>query len=427
MQKAIVLGALLLLLTLTLTPTTTHAHNITKILAKFPDFSSFNHYLTTTHLAPEINTRQTITVLAIDNAAMASLTSKHLPISTLKNILSLHVLLDYFGAKKLHQITDGSALAATMYQATGSAPGTAGFVNITDLKGGKVGFAATNPASDEGDSDSTPSLNSTFIKSLKEIPYNISVIQISHILSSPTAEAPSPAPEATNITGIMSAHGCKEFADTLTSFPDALEVFTTNTEGGLTVFCPSDDAFKGFLPNFKNLTKEEKNSLLLFHGIPVYNSMALLKTSNGVMNTLATDGKNKFDFTVQNAGQKVTLKTKAVTATITATLLDEDPVAIYTIDKVLKPSEIFKKPEISPAPAPAPEAEAPSKGKRHHKSPPAPPSEDDSADSPADSPADGPNADDSTADDSSDGGERVKKGFWMVGVVSVVGVWSMWI
>lgn len=409
-MQTLLFGALLLFLTSS--PTTTNAHNITKILAKFPEFSSFNHYLTTTHLAPEINTRETITVLAVDNGAMNALLAKHLPVASLKNVLSLHVLLDYFGAKKLHQITDGTALAATMYQATGSAPGTSGFVNITDLKGGKVGFAATKDADDGG----SLNLDASFVKSVKEIPYNISVIQISHVLSNPDAMAPAPAPEVANITEVMSAHGCKVFADTLAAFPDTLAVYMSNAEGGLTVFCPADDAFKNFLPKFKNLTKDDKNSLLLFHGVPIYYTMAMLKSSNGLMNTLATDGKKKFDFTVQNEGQKVTIKTPILTSKITATLLDEDPVAIYTVDKVLKPKEIFKTKEISPAPAPAPVAKAPKSSKNHHKSPPAPPS-DDSADSPADSPADGPDADDS-ADDSTNGGERVKKGFWEV-VVSV--------
>ncbi|CAO2833676.1 unnamed protein product [Amaranthus hypochondriacus] len=422
MKKTLLLfGALLLFLSFT----PTNAHNITKILAKFPEFSTFNHYLTLTHLAPDINNRETITVLAPDNAAMNVLLDKHLPISALKNVLALHVLLDYFGAKKLHQITDGTALAATMYQATGSAPGTTGFVNITDLKGGKVGFAATKDADESGNLP----LDATFVKSVKEIPYNISVIQISHVLSNPEAEAPAPAPEVQNITDVMSAHGCKAFADTLTQYPDALSTYTNSLEGGLTVFCPTDDAFKGFQPKFKNLTKDEKNSLLLYHAVPIYYSMSMLKSSNGLMNTLATDGRKKFDFEVQNEGRSVTLKTKIVVATITGTLLDEDPVAIYTVDKVLKPKEIFKKSEISPAPAPAPEAEAPksSKKKKHH-SPPAPPS-DDSSDSPADAPADGPSEDDAADEEKSDGGERmqgIKKkmmvsvGFWLIVFTSLL-------
>ncbi|KAF8080403.1 hypothetical protein N665_0948s0001 [Sinapis alba] len=192
----------------------THAHNVTRLLSNHPSFSSFNHFLTQTHLADEINRRTTITVCAVDNAAMTALTSKGYTISTLKNILSLHVLLDYFGAKKLHQISGGSALAATLFQATGEAPGTTGFVNITMLRGGKVGFGPK-----DGD------LSSFFVKSIEEVPYNISVIQISRILPSDTASAPTPPPAEMNITGIMSAHGCKVFAETLLSNPGASKTY----------------------------------------------------------------------------------------------------------------------------------------------------------------------------------------------------------
>ncbi|WVZ11389.1 hypothetical protein V8G54_015919 [Vigna mungo] len=50
-----------------------------------PGFSTFNHYLTFTHLTDEINRRQTITVLTIDNGAMNGLLDKHLTFPTLKN------------------------------------------------------------------------------------------------------------------------------------------------------------------------------------------------------------------------------------------------------------------------------------------------------------------------------------------------------
>ncbi|KAK7305253.1 hypothetical protein VNO77_43155 [Canavalia gladiata] len=382
---AALLPALLLL-----TISSTHAHNITRILAKHPDFSTFNHYLTLTHLASEINGKTTITVCAVDNAAMDDLLSKHPSIYTIKNIISLHVLLDYFGAKKLHQITNGTALAATMYQATGSAPGSSGFVNITDLRGGKVGFGAEN-------NDGTLSAN--FVKSVEEIPYNISVIQISKVLPSAAAEAPTPAPSQQNLTAIMSKHGCKVFADTLSASHDALSTFTDNLDGGLTVFCPVDDAFKAFLPKYKNLTASGKIALLLFHGVPVYQSIAMLKSNNGLQNTLATDGANKFDFTVQNDGEQVTLKTKATTAKITDTLMDEQPLAIFAINKVLLPRELFKTAE-APAPAPAPEpaaADAPlppkKKGRKKNADAPA---DDDSSDAPADSPDDA--ADETAAD-----------------------------
>ncbi|KAL0008377.1 hypothetical protein SO802_009879 [Lithocarpus litseifolius] len=76
-----------------------------------------------------------------------------------------------------------------------------------------------------------------------------------------------------------------------------------------------------------------------------------LKSNNGDMNTLATDGASKFDFTVQNDGMEVMLKTKVVTAKITGTLIDEQPIAIYTINKDLLPKELFKAQAETPAPA----------------------------------------------------------------------------
>lgn len=114
------------------------------------------------------------------------------------------------------------------------------------------------------------------------------------------------------------------------------------------------------MPKYKNLTAPQKVSLLLYHGIPVYQSMQMLKSSNGVVNTLATDGANKYDFTVQNDGEEVTLKTKVVTVKITGTVKDEEPLVAYKIDKVLLPRELFKVAPTAPAPK-APKAKA--KGK----------------------------------------------------------------
>ena len=370
---------------------TTHAHNITHILAKYPEFSTFSHYLTVTHLAGEINRRQTITVLAVSNAGMADLLSKHLSVYVIKNVLSLHVLVDYFGARKLHQITDGTASSATLFQSTGSAPGTAGFVNITDLKHGKVGFGAQ----DSGH------LNAYFVKSVVEIPYNISVLEISQILTSAVAEAPAEAPSL-NLTIMLSKQGCKAFGDLLEA-SGAIKTFEENADGGLTVFCPSDDVIKGFMPKYKNLTAAGKVSLLLYHGIPIYQSMQMLKSSNGVTNTLATDGAKKYDFTVQTEGEDITLETKVVTARVTGTVLDQEPVVLYKINKVLLPRELFKG-TVEDDEAESPKAASPKSSKK---------SKDDTADSPdADSP-ESDDSEDSTADqDDENSGGRFDGGRW---------------
>ncbi|KAM7271191.1 hypothetical protein ACFE04_030405 [Oxalis oulophora] len=373
---------LLLVLAVATTTTTTTAFNITKLLAKHPDFSTFNHYLTATHLANEINRRETITVLALDNAAMSSLLSKGLSLYTLRNVLSLHVLVDYFGSKKLHQITDGSTLTSSMFQATGAAPGTAGYVNITDVKGGKVGF---------GTEDNDGKLDAHYVKSVIEQPYSISIIQISQALNSAEAEAPIPAPSQLSLTAIMAKQGCKAFGDLLTS-SGADTTFEANVDGGLTVFCVSDTVLKDFMPKYKNLTAAKQVSLLLYHGIPVYQSMQMLKTSNGIMNTLATDGANKFDFTVQNDGEDVTLETKVVTVKIIGTVIDEEPLVIYKINKVLQPRELFK--GVKEKEAPAPKSAKKKKGKKATADAPSGEEEEEDAEAPGD------DSDDSTADDS---------------------------
>ena len=171
--------------------------------------------------------------------------------------------------------------------------------------------------------------------------------------------------------------GCKTFADLLNAGTgDVAKSFEDSVAGGLTVFCPNDEAMKGFLPKLKNLTADEKASLLLYHGVPVYYSLDSLKSSNGVMNTLATDGVTKnYNFTVQNNGEVVTLRTAGPTASIKTTVVDKDPLAVYSIDEVLEPLELFKPAEV-PAPAPSPAADAPAtakgKKKKHTASPPAP-------------------------------------------------------
>uniref|UniRef100_J3MU19 FAS1 domain-containing protein n=2 Tax=Oryza brachyantha TaxID=4533 RepID=J3MU19_ORYBR len=143
----------------------------------------------------------------------------------------------------------------------------------------------------------------------------------------------------------MAKGGCKAFASLVAASPDALATFQSAADGGVTAFCPTDDAMRSFMPKYKNLTADGKASLLLFHAVPVYYSLRSLKSNNGVMNTLATDGSAKnFNFTVQNEGDKVTIKTDASdgVARIKDTVYDKDPIAIYALDTVLEPVELFE-------------------------------------------------------------------------------------
>lgn len=403
----------LTLTTVVLLATTISAHNITDILSAFPEYSDFNNYLTQTKLDDEINSRQTITVLVLNNGALSALTAKH-PISVIKNALSLHVILDYYDPTKLHQIPKGSTLSTTLYQTTGNAPGNLGFVNITDLQGGKVGFGSAVPGS---------KLDSSYTKAVKQIPYNISVIEISAPIIAPgILTAPAPSASGVNITAALEKAGCKTFASLITA-NGVIKTFQSTADKGLTVFAPNDEAFKAAgVPDINKLSNADKVSLLLYHARAGYTPKGTLKTTKDPIDTLATNGAGKYDLKVTTAGDEVTLHTGVDSSRIADTVLDATPLAIFTVDNVLLPEELFGK-SPSPAPAPGPvttpspapvlapsPAEAPSPKKA---SPPAPPAE-----TPLNSPADAPTAESENSKTAANGAHHVKGSAVMAAVLT---------
>ncbi|KAM0898863.1 hypothetical protein ACQ4PT_021656 [Festuca glaucescens] len=106
-------------LSLVFLASSTTAFNITRILGDFSDFSTLNSLLSQTKLSDEINRRQTITVLAVDNGAMGAISS--LPSDVQRKVLAVHVVLDYYDTDKLRGIKNGSAMLTTMFQSTGQA------------------------------------------------------------------------------------------------------------------------------------------------------------------------------------------------------------------------------------------------------------------------------------------------------------------
>ncbi|RWW04036.1 hypothetical protein GW17_00032758 [Ensete ventricosum] len=164
------------------------SHNITTMLAKFSDFSTFSDLLTRTQVASDINSRKTITVLAVNNDAMSSASGQ--PTDALKKILSLHVVLDYYDGDKIHKLPNRSAILTTLFQSSGVASDRSGFLNVTDMDDGQVSLGSAVPGS---------SLDANFVKVLETQPYNISVLQISSVIVPPglsdgAAPKASPAP-----------------------------------------------------------------------------------------------------------------------------------------------------------------------------------------------------------------------------------------
>ncbi|KAM3258595.1 hypothetical protein ACQJBY_044686 [Aegilops geniculata] len=368
-------------------------YNITKILAAYPEYSQFNKLLTQTRLAQDINKRRTITVLVVANGDMGSLAGGGRTLQTIRHMLQIHVLVDYYGGKKLHQLAHGVTACSSMFQ----------------HRGGKVTFTA------EDAEDSAPS--SAFVKSVKEIPYDLAVLQISKVLASPEAEAPVAAPAPVNITELLSKKYCKSFAGLLAADADAYSTINATKDNGLTLFCPVDSAVASFMPKYKNLTAKGRTAILLYHAVPDYYSLQLLTSNSGKVSTLATSNvaKKDYSFDVEKDGETAELDTKVNSASVTYTIKDDDPLAVYAISKFLQPKELYKiAKDIAPAPAP----EAPKKKKTTKKKPSAAasPSDDDDDDSAADSPDDS-SSDDATAD--KDGAAPSAVAGWVTAAVAV--------
>ncbi|KAJ7952018.1 Fasciclin-like arabinogalactan protein [Quillaja saponaria] len=172
----------LFLLLFSFIATTTTAFNITKILDQYSDYSTFNNFLTQTHLAGQINSRQTITVLTVDNSGMSPISGK--PMDTIKMALSLHVILDYYDVQKLQHLDNKTVTLTTLFQASGQASGQQGFLKVTDMTTGGVSFV---PASDQ-----SSGVGANLVKSVVSQPYNISCGATP--AGAPKSDAPAGAP-----------------------------------------------------------------------------------------------------------------------------------------------------------------------------------------------------------------------------------------
>ena len=169
--------------------------NITKLLDTYPDFSVFNQHLTETKLYAEINKRQTITVLAVANDAMGGVQGSA---DVIKNIMSNHVVLDYYDEVKLNKLSKNTALLTTLFQSTGLAEQQQGFLNVTKMKSGEIMFGSAVKGSQ---------LNSKLVKKIAAQPYNISVLQVSAPIvaegiqnagapkKAPSSPPPAPSPK----------------------------------------------------------------------------------------------------------------------------------------------------------------------------------------------------------------------------------------
>ncbi|XP_024005796.1 fasciclin-like arabinogalactan protein 5 isoform X2 [Eutrema salsugineum] len=163
------------------------ASNITRAFAKYSNFSTMSDLFIKTKLTIPISKYRTITVLAVSNDAISSITNRS--DIELKNILMTHVILDYYDELKLNGLKEKSIMLTTLYQTTGLGEEMNGFINLTKSKG-RIYFGSEVKGSP---------LNAEYVKTLYHNPYNLSIIQISMPIVAPglsLAIFPPPPPPA---------------------------------------------------------------------------------------------------------------------------------------------------------------------------------------------------------------------------------------
>ncbi|XP_062232140.1 fasciclin-like arabinogalactan protein 12 [Phragmites australis] len=202
----------------------------------------------------------------------------------------------------------------------------------------------------------------------------------------PAADAADGSPP-TDVTKVLGKSGqYTKFLQLLhdTRVDDQIKAQLTDSYNGLTIFAPTDAAFASLKSGTLNdLSSQDQIQLVLYCVLPRFYSLSMLGTLNGKVNTQGSGHTGPYKYSIKRAGNNVNVSTGVNSMLLGSPVSKDFPLAVYPVDKVPLPYELFGPKPPTPAPAPAP-APTKSKTKKHKKSTGI---------------AEPPTADDATADD----------------------------
>ncbi|CAN6337390.1 unnamed protein product [Urochloa humidicola] len=340
------------------------AVNVTGVLSAFPDLAGFTRLLASSPVLSELAGRSSLTLLAVPNGNLPQSPSAFAAASgaDLADVLRYHVLLEYLSPADLRRLPASGKLVTTLFQTTGRAPADLGAVNVTAAAGAGAAASPTlavvrSPAPSPTGSNS----NATVLGAVTAVPYNLSVLAVDGLIvpsgfdlaASETRPSPGAAAAAVNITRVLADARAFNVAASMLEASGVAGEFEADERGaGITVFAPTDDAFAG-LPagdRLQSLPAERKAVVLRFHVLHSYYPLGSLESIvNPVQPTLATEFSNagRFTLNITRANGSVAIDTGVVQATITRTVFDQNPVAVFAVSKVLLPKEMFTRTEGS--------------------------------------------------------------------------------
>ncbi|KAI9193887.1 hypothetical protein LWI28_001032 [Acer negundo] len=178
------------------------------------------------------------------------------------------------------------------------------------------------------------------------------------LVPAPPAFAPAPA-GPTNVTKVLEkARGFSLFIRLLksTSAIDQITHQLNDTNNGMTIFAPSDNAFTSLSSGTLNgLNDQQKAALIQFHVIPSYIPITQFQTVSNPLRTNAGDNSRyKYPLNVISySTSSVNISTGITNSSVTGTVYTDGQLAIYQVDKVLLPYDLFGVKPPAPAPAPS--------------------------------------------------------------------------
>jgi uncharacterized surface protein with fasciclin (FAS1) repeats len=176
----------------------------------------------------------------------------------------------------------------------------------------------------------------------------------------PPTPAPAPAPHYVNLSDLLTVAGPFEIFlnyAVKTKVIDTFQNQANNTDEGITLFVPKNSAFNALKQTtFSNLTDDQLKSLLLYHGFPKYYSLAEFKNLS-TLNPVSTFAGGQYTVNLTYDMGTIHVASMWSNPNITSSVYSTRPVAVYEVNKVLLPLQIFSTdPPLAPAPAPAPES-----------------------------------------------------------------------
>jgi len=207
-------------------------------------------------------------------------------------------------------------------------------------------------------------------------------LALAAVVPAALAQAPGPAAAPSgppNVTAILEKGGqyttfirlMKETQQDTQLNSQLNSSFGNNGGGGYTVFAPTDNAFNNLKPGTLNsLTQQQQVSLVQGHVLPNFYSMDSFQTASNPVRTQASgrDGPYTLNIT-SDTNNQVNVSSGVVDVRINNALYNAKPLAVYSVDKVLLPTELFG--AKAPAAAPTASEGKPRKGGSSDASSPA--------------------------------------------------------